>query len=130
RCPPPASSTAFVNAIRPMPMKRRTLDNSILHGTYSSRGVLDAWKERAPEKIRSNAVHGLEYFVGSSPEAMHKMIRKEQDAYAHIPSPAPVELPERRKGAVLGLGGDQADAEWRKGASEATTDALRGVQAH
>ena len=200
--------------------ERRTPDNTILHGADNSRGVLDAWKERAPEKIRSNAVHGLEYFIGASPEAMQKMTREEQDAYfrealdwmrerhgaenilsavihrdestphmsvmtipldergklnaraivgnrqqlsamqtdfaervgkthglergiegsvaqhervkriyAHITDPlAAVELPERRKGAVLGLGGE-TDAEWRKRASEAATDALKGVQA-
>lgn len=56
-------------------------DNTVLHGGETSRAVLDAWKARAPEKIRSNAVHGLEYFVGGSPEALKAMGRKEQDAY-------------------------------------------------
>lgn len=60
---------------------RRIHDNTVLHGPSTSADVLDAWKARAPEKIRSNAVHGLEYFVGASPEAMRAMNRAEQDAY-------------------------------------------------
>lgn len=199
---------------------RRTPDNTVLVGGDNSRAVLDTWKERAPEKIRSNAVHGLEYFVGGSPEALKAMSRQEQDAYfrdaldwlkarhgaenilsavihrdettphmtvmtipldergklnaraivgsreklstmqtdfaervgkvhglerglqgsparhervqrayAHLSDPdAAVSLPERRKGAILGIGGE-TDAEWRQRASEAASDALRGVQA-
>ena len=61
-------------------LKRRH-ENTILHGPDTSEGVLDAWRDRAPEKIRANAVHGLEYFIGASPEAMHAMSRAEQDAY-------------------------------------------------
>ena len=56
-------------------------ENTILHGPDTSEAVLDAWRDRAPEKIRANAVHGLEYFIGASPEAMHAMSRAEQDAY-------------------------------------------------
>lgn len=199
---------------------RRTPDNTVLVGGDTSQAVLDAWKERAPEKIRSNAVHGLEYFVGGSPGALKAMSRQEQDAYfadaldwlkarhgaenvlsavihrdettphmtvmtipldergrlnaralvgsrerlsamqtdfaelvgkahglerglqgspahhervqrayAHLSDPdAAVSLPERRKGAILGIGGE-TDAEWRQRASEAVSDALRGVQA-
>ena len=59
----------------------RLKDNTVLVGAEDSRGVLDAWRARAPEKIRANAVHGLEYFIGASPEAMHAMSRAEQDAY-------------------------------------------------
>ncbi|WP_126152571.1 MobV family relaxase, partial [Paracoccus haematequi] len=198
---------------------RRTPDNTVLVGGDTSQAVLDAWKERAPEKIRSNAVHGLEYFVGGSPEALKAMSRQEQDAYfadaldwlkarhgaenvlsavihrdettphmtvmtipldergklnaraivgsrerlsamqtdfaervgkvhglerglqgsparhervqrayAHLSDPdAAVSLPERRKGAILGIGGE-TEAEWRQRASEAASDALRGVQ--
>lgn len=61
-------------------LKRRH-ENTILHGPDTSEAVLDAWRDRAPEKIRANAVHGLEYFIGASPEAMHAMSRAEQDAY-------------------------------------------------
>lgn len=61
-------------------LKRRH-DNTILLGPDTSEAVLDAWRARAPEKIRANAVHGLEYFIGASPEAMHAMSRAEQDAY-------------------------------------------------
>ena len=199
---------------------RRTPDNTVLVGGDTSQAVLEAWKERAPEKIRSNAVHGLEYFVGGSPEALKAMSRQEQDAYfsdaldwlkarhgaenvlsavihrdettphmtvmtipldergklnaraivgsrerlsamqsdfaervgkphglerglqgsparhervqrayAHLSDPdAAVSLPERRKGAILGIGGE-TEAEWRQRASEAVSDALRGVQA-
>ena len=59
----------------------RQHENTILHGPDTSEAVLDAWRDRAPEKIRANAVHGLEYFIGGSPEAMHAMSRHEQDAY-------------------------------------------------
>ena len=52
-------------------------ENTILHGPDTSEAVLDAWRDRAPEKIRANAVHGLEYFIGASPEAMHAMTRDE-----------------------------------------------------
>jgi len=55
-------------------------ENTILQGPDTSEAVLDAWRDRAPEKIRANAVHGLEYFIGASPEAMHAMSRDEQDA--------------------------------------------------
>lgn len=58
---------------------RRTPDNTVLVGGNTSRAVLEAWKDRAPEKIRSNAVHGLEYFVGGSPEALKAMSRDEQE---------------------------------------------------
>jgi len=60
---------------------RRTPENTVLVGGDTNRAVLDAWKDRAPEKIRSNAVHGLEYFVGGSPEALKAMSREQQDAY-------------------------------------------------
>lgn len=59
----------------------RTPENTILIGPDTSDAVLDAWRGRAPEKIRKNAVHGLEYFVGASPEKMRTMSRKQQDAY-------------------------------------------------
>lgn len=59
---------------------RRT-DNTVLVGGTDSAAVLDAWRARAPEKIRANAVHGLEYFVGGSPEALKAMTRDQQDAY-------------------------------------------------
>lgn len=198
----------------------RRIDNTVLIGGTDSAAVLDAWRDRAPEKIRANAVHGLEYFVGGSPEALKAMSRDQQDAYfrdaldwlkarhgtenilsavihrdettphmtvmtipldqqgklnaraivgsrqklsamqtdfakevaqahglerglkgstathervrrvyAHITDPdASVRLPERHRGAVLGLGGE-SDADWRHRAAEAATDALRGVQA-
>ena len=199
---------------------RRTPDNTVLVGGDTSRAVLEAWKDRAPEKIRSNAVHGLEYFVGGSPEALKAMSREEQDAYftdaldwlkarhgaenvlsavihrdestphmtvmtipldargklnaralvgsreqlsamqtdfaervgkahglerglqgsparhervqrayAHLTDPdAALSLPERRRGAILGIGGE-TEAEWRERASEAASDALRSIQA-
>lgn len=55
--------------------------NTILVGADNSKEVLAAWKDRAPEKIRSNAVHGLEYLVTGSPEKMKAMSREEQDTY-------------------------------------------------
>lgn len=59
----------------------RRIDNTVLIGGTDSAAVLDAWRARAPEKIRANAVHGLEYFVGGSPEALKAMTRDQQDAY-------------------------------------------------
>ena len=59
----------------------RIRDNTVLAGAEDSRGVLDAWRARAPEKIRANAVHGLEYFIGGSPGALNAMSREDQDAY-------------------------------------------------
>lgn len=56
-------------------------DNTILVGAATSKEVMAAWHERAPDKIRSNAVHGLEYFIGGSPERMKDMTDAEQDAY-------------------------------------------------
>ena len=56
-------------------------ENTILMGAPTSAEVLDAWKARAPERIRSNAVHGIEYFVGGSPERMNTMSMDEQDRY-------------------------------------------------
>lgn len=59
----------------------RFQDNTVLLGADNSAGVIEAWRDRAPEKVRSNAVHGLEYFVGGSPARMNAMSREEQDAY-------------------------------------------------
>lgn len=59
----------------------RIRDNTVLVGAEDSRGGLDAWRARAPEKIRANAVHGLEYFIGGSPGALNAMSREDQDAY-------------------------------------------------
>ncbi|MGB3554487.1 MAG: MobV family relaxase [Jannaschia sp.] len=56
-------------------------ENTILMGAPTSAEVLETWKARAPEKIRANAVHGLEYFVGGSPERMNAMSVDEQDRY-------------------------------------------------
>jgi len=55
--------------------------NTVLHGPKTSGDVLKAWGDRAPEKIRANAVRGMEYFVGGSPAALNAMSRREQDAY-------------------------------------------------
>lgn len=59
----------------------RFQDNTVLLGADNSAGVIEAWRDRAPEKVRSNAVHGLEYFVGGSPARLNAMSREEQDAY-------------------------------------------------
>lgn len=59
----------------------RKADNTVLVGPSSADGVLASWRAQAPDKIRSNAVHGLEYFVGGSPEKLNAMSREEQDAY-------------------------------------------------
>lgn len=61
--------------------KERFYENTILKGADTVQGSLQAWDARAPEKIRINAVHGLEYFVGGSPDRINAMSRTEQDAY-------------------------------------------------
>lgn len=60
---------------------RKRVDNTILTGRETAAEVLKAWHQRAPEKIRKNAVHGLEYFIGGSPEKMHAMSREQQYQY-------------------------------------------------
>lgn len=56
-------------------------DNIVLKGPGNGRDVIAAWEARAPETIRKNAVHALEYFIGASPEKMAAMSRNRQDAY-------------------------------------------------
>ena len=59
----------------------RMAENLVLKGPGTAQGVMEAWDARAPEKIRKNAVHALEYFVGGSPEKVHAMSRDEQNNY-------------------------------------------------
>ncbi|MEN5300470.1 MobV family relaxase [Brucella sp. TWI559] len=59
----------------------RVHENTVLKGADSVQGGLNDWADRAPEKIRTNAVLALEYFVGGSPERINAMSRDEQDAY-------------------------------------------------
>ena len=59
---------------------RRT-QNQVVIGPENSQEVLDAWKANAPEKVRKNAVVGIEYLVTGSPDAMARMSRSEQDEY-------------------------------------------------
>jgi len=47
--------------------------NEILAGGDQPSNVLEAWRDRAPEKVRSNAVRALEYVITASPEAMAEM---------------------------------------------------------
>jgi hypothetical protein len=61
--------------------KERFHENTILKGANTVQGGLQAWDARAPEKVRINAVHGLEYFVGGSPDRINALSRTEQDAY-------------------------------------------------
>lgn len=59
----------------------RTSENQILVGPDNAKGIMQAWDERAPEKVRANAVRAVEYLITASPEAMQRMSREEQDAY-------------------------------------------------
>jgi len=61
--------------------KERFYENTILKGADTVQGGLQTWNARAPEKVRINAVHGLEYFVGGSPDRLNAMSRTEQNAY-------------------------------------------------
>ncbi|UWR88042.1 MobV family relaxase [Phaeobacter inhibens] len=59
----------------------RRAQNQVVIGPDNSEAVLLAWKENAPEKVRKNAVIGIEYLVTGSPAAMARMSRSEQDEY-------------------------------------------------
>lgn len=56
-------------------------DNEILAGAKTARGVMGEVRSKLPADRRHNAVPCIELFVGASPEAMHKLSRKDQDAY-------------------------------------------------
>jgi hypothetical protein len=56
-------------------------DNELIWGVEGSQDVLDAWQERAPDKVRSNAVHALEYVISASPAALAEMDHAEQTEY-------------------------------------------------
>ena len=56
-------------------------DNEVWIGAEDAEGMAQAWAERAPEKIRKNAVLALEYLVTASPGALGTMSREEQDAF-------------------------------------------------
>jgi hypothetical protein len=56
-------------------------DNQLLWGVEGGQAVLDAWQDRAPDKVRSNAVHALEYVISASPAVFDEMSREEQDDY-------------------------------------------------
>ena len=58
----------------------RASENSHI-GAKSAQEALARFNARLPEKVRSNAVLAIEYFIGASPEDMHGKTRKEQDAY-------------------------------------------------
>lgn len=51
------------------------------HSHNSPAEVMQALRDRLPEKRRKDAVIGLEYFVGASPEWFEGKTRQQQDAY-------------------------------------------------
>ncbi len=59
----------------------RRRENQILVGPDTAEEVVKSWQDRAPEKVRKNAVLGIEYLITASPEAMARMSRAEQDQY-------------------------------------------------
>lgn len=59
----------------------RCTQNQVVVGPDNSEAVLEAWRTNAPEKVRKNAVVGIEYLITGSPAAMARMERSEQDAY-------------------------------------------------
>ena len=98
-------------------------------GTLNARAIvgnrqqLSAMQTDFAERV--GKTHGLERGLQGSP-ARHERVQR---AYAHLTDPdAAVSLPERRRGAILGIGGE-TEAEWRERASQDVSDALRGVQA-
>lgn len=46
----------------------RTPENEVMHGPTTPAGVHEAVRKRLPEKHRKDAVLGIEYFVGASPD--------------------------------------------------------------
>lgn len=58
----------------------RASENSHI-GAKSAQEALARFNARLPEKVRSNAVLGIEYLISASPEDMRGKSRKEQDAY-------------------------------------------------
>ncbi|WP_281827619.1 MobV family relaxase [Jannaschia rubra] len=55
--------------------------NIHLAGAKTAEEVLELWKERAPDKVRTNAVHALEYVVTASPEKMAAMGQTTSEEY-------------------------------------------------
>jgi len=51
----------------------QTPTNEVLVGGNDPADVISAWHDRAPDKVRSNAVRALEYVVTASPEALAEM---------------------------------------------------------
>ena len=98
-------------------------------GTLNARAIVGSRQQLSAMQTdfaeRVGKTHGLERGLQGSP-ARHERVQR---AYAHLTDPdAAVSLPERRRGAILGIGGE-TEAEWRERASQDVSDALRGVQA-
>jgi len=55
--------------------------NIHLAGARTADELMKLWEERAPEKIRKNAVHALEYVVTASPEKMAEMGQTRSEDY-------------------------------------------------
>lgn len=55
--------------------------NIHLAGAKTTDELMKLWEERAPEKIRKNAVHALEYVITASPEKMAAMGQTESEDY-------------------------------------------------
>lgn len=53
------------------------------HSHSSPAEVMQALRDRLPDKYRKDAVIGLEYFVGASPEWFDGKTREQQDSYFH-----------------------------------------------
>jgi len=55
--------------------------NIHLAGARTSDELAKLWEERAPEKVRKNAVHALEYVITASPEKMEEMGQTNSENY-------------------------------------------------
>ena len=55
--------------------------NIHLAGAKTTEELMKLWQERAPDKIRKNAVHALEYIVTASPEKMAAMGQTKSEDY-------------------------------------------------
>ena len=53
------------------------------HSHNSPAEVMQALRDRLPDKYRKDAVIGLEYFVGASPQWFNGKTREQQDSYFH-----------------------------------------------
>jgi len=76
-----ASSLAHTYRTRDTPNANAALATDNTHSAATPEMVLEGLKSRLPAKFRKDAVLGMEYFVGASPEWFKEVSRADQDKY-------------------------------------------------